>query len=285
MPGIDLHVHTRFSDGTFTPRRAIELARERGLDTVAITDHDTTDGLPEATEAGAEFDVTVIPGVEFSTVRAGDGLHLLAYFLDPADPGLAGELRRLREDRFTRGERMVAKLQELGYPISFEQVRKIAQDGNIIRPHVAQALVEAGVVPSVGDAFSDELIGSRGRAYVEKHAMDPLDALGLIHRAGGVCVLAHPGTWREASPVPDALIRELADAGLDGLEASHPEHTPQMEAGYIRLAKELGLIWTGSSDCHGERYDPIRLGMRTTLPEQFDRLKERASELRAGAPR
>jgi 3',5'-nucleoside bisphosphate phosphatase len=219
--------------------------------------------------------------VEFSTVHHGDGIHVLAYFVDTADPALTAELQRLRDDRFVRGERMVAKLLDLGYPISFERVREIARGGNIIRPHVAQALVEAGVVPTVKDAFSDELIGSGGKAYVEKHALAPAAALSLIHDAGGVCVLAHPGTWREASPVPDAVIHQLAEAGLDGLEASHPEHAPEVEERYLAMARELGLIWTGSSDCHGDRYDPVRLGMRTTDPEQFERLRVRADELRA----
>jgi len=273
--GIDLHTHTVYSDGTFTPAQLIALAGERDVATLALTDHDTTDGLQEAMTAGAEKGVEVVPGVEFSTVHSGEGVHILCYFMDPADPGLVAELRRLREDRFTRGERMVARLQELGYPISFERVRKIARGGNIIRPHVAQALVEAGVVPTIKEAFSDELIGSRGKAYVEKHALHPREALELIHEAGGACVLAHPGTWRETKPVPETLIDELAEAGLDGLEASHPEHTPEAEARYVAKAEALGLVWTGSSDCHGTRYDPVRLGMRTTPPEQFEELKRR----------
>jgi 3',5'-nucleoside bisphosphate phosphatase len=285
MTGIDLHVHTLYSDGTFTPRECLSLARERGLSTVAVTDHDTVDGLPEAFQAGRDAGVEVVPGVELSTVYEHEGVHILCYFLALDDPGLTAELRRLREDRFTRGERMVGKLQELGYPISFERVREIAHGGNIVRPHVAQALVEAGVVPMVKDAFSDELIGSKGRAYVEKHALHPLDAMRLIHGAGGVCVLAHPGTWRETSPVPARLIDELAEAGLDGIEASHPEHTPEVEAKYVAQAGELGLIWTGASDCHGARYDPVRLGMRTTPVEQFERLRDRAGELGDRAPR
>jgi len=279
VPGIDLHTHTFYSDGTFTPRDLMTLARERGLDVVAVTDHDTTVGLAEAEAAAEPLGIELVPGVEFSTVRDGEGMHILAYFVDPSDPGLKEELERLQADRFTRGERMVARLQELGYPISFDRVREIAQGGNIIRPHVAQALVEAGVVPSVKDAFSDELIGSGGKAYVEKHALHPVDALRLIHGAGGVCVLAHPGTWREASPVPVQAIDELVEAGLDGIEASHPEHTPEMELQYVQMAERWGLIWTGSSDCHGTRYDPVRLGSRTTPPDQFQRLKARAAEL------
>lgn len=283
MPGIDLHTHTNYSDGTFEPRESIELARERGLETIAVTDHDTTRGLAEAFAAGAELGVEVVPGVEFSTIYGGEGVHVLCYYMDADHPELAAELQRLQDDRFRRGERMVERLQELGYPISFERVREIAKGGNIVRPHVAQALVEAGVVETAKEAFTEALIGSGGRAYVEKHALHPVDALELIHRAGGVCVLAHPGTFRETKPVPATLIEELVAGGLDGIEALHPEHVPEVEARYVEMAERLGLLYTGSSDCHGTRYDPVRMGSRTTPPEQFDRLKERAAELRLQA--
>src|SRR5438874_1863558 len=251
MPGIDLHVHTIHSDGTFTPTQIVELAAERLLSTIAITDHDTTNGLADAQRAGERAGVEIVPGVEFSTVYDGEGVHILCYFMEVDDPDLTAELQRLRDDRFRRGERMVERLQELGYPITFERVRQIAEGGNIIRPHVAQALVEAGVVSTVKDAFSDELIGSRGRAYVEKHALHPLEALRLIHGAGGVCVLAHPGTWRETSPVPPRLVDELAEAGLDGVEASHTEDTPGGEGRCIAQAEGRGRIWTGSLACPG----------------------------------
>src|SRR5438132_1030931 len=168
MPGIDLHVHTTYSDGTFSPREAVALARERGLDTLAMTDHDSIDGLPEGFVAGAEAGVQVVPGVEFSTVRDGEGVHVLAYYTDLEDQPFLAELRRLREDRFSRGERMVAKLQDLGYPITFDRVREIAKGGTIVRPHVAWALVEAGVVPTVKEAFTDQFIGDGSPAYVEK---------------------------------------------------------------------------------------------------------------------
>jgi 3',5'-nucleoside bisphosphate phosphatase len=283
VPGIDLHTHSVNSDGTFTPSELVALAAERELSTIALSDHDTTAGLAEASAAGERAGVAIVPAVEFSTVRDGEGVHILCYRMDPEHEEFAEELRRLQDDRYRRGERMVERLQELGYPITFERVRSIARGGNIIRPHVAQALVEAGVVPTVKDAFTEEFIGSGGRAYVEKHALHPLEALALIHRAGGVCVLAHPGTWREAAPVPDALVEELVEAGLDGIEASHPEHTPEMEARYVAMAETLGLFWTGSSDCHGTRYDPVRLGMRTTPPEQFERMNERADARRASA--
>jgi predicted metal-dependent phosphoesterase TrpH len=276
VPGIDLHTHTVHSDGSFSPRSLVSLAADRGLNVIALTDHDSVDGLDEAAAAGHDLGVEVVPGIELSTILGGEGVHILCYFMDREHPGLVAELHRLREDRFSRGERMVARLQELGYPITFERVRQIARGGNIIRPHVAQALVEAGVIPAVKDAFTEEFIGSGGRAYVQKHALGPVDAIELVHSAHGVCVLAHPGTYREVSPAPVAMVEDLAAQGLDGIEASHPEHGPDVEARYIELAGRLDLFWTGSSDCHGTLYDPIRLGMRTTPPEQFERLRLRA---------
>jgi 3',5'-nucleoside bisphosphate phosphatase len=270
---IDLHAHTTFSDGTFTPEELIGLARQRGLTTLAVTDHDSTEGLDRAFAAAGDDGLEIVPGVEFSTVRDGHGIHVLAYWMDLEDKAFQTELRRLREDRFRRGERTVEKLQELGYPVSFERVREIAEGGNIVRPHIAQALVEAGVVPTIEDAFTPELIGEGGRAYVEKHALDPLDALRLIKDAGGLVVIAHPGLFRERLGASDEVIEQLAEAGLDGIEAAHPDHDPDAEGRYRDMARRLGLVATGSSDCHGTRYEPVRLGSVTTEPEEFARLK------------
>ena len=272
---IDLHAHTVFSDGTFRPAETVALALERGLTAVSISDHDSTEGLPEAHEAAATTGLEIVPGVEFSTVHEGRGIHLLAYWMDVADREFQAELTRLRDDRFRRGERMVEKLQELGYPVSFERVREIAEGKNVVRPHIAQALVEAGVISTIEDAFTPELIKDGGRAYVEKHALDPVDALGLIKRAGGLGVIAHPGLHREGLGVPDALIERLAEAGLDGIECAHPDHPPEAETKYREMARRLGIVATGSSDCHGTRYDPVRLGSVTTEPGEFSRLKDR----------
>jgi len=275
VPGIDLHTHTRYSDGTFTPAELVSLALERDLDVVAVTDHDSTEGIAEAVEAAEGTRLEIVPGVEFSTVDDGHGVHVLAYWMDLEDAEFQAELRRLRDDRFTRGERMVEKLQELGYPVSFERVREIASGGNIVRPHVAQALVEAGVVPSIDDAFTPRLIGDGGRAYVEKHALHPVDAIALIKRARGLAVVAHPGLHEEGLGVPDELIERMVPAGLDGIEAAHTDHTPEMESRYRRMARRLGLVATGASDCHGTRYDPVRLGSVTTDPEEFARLRSK----------
>jgi hypothetical protein len=167
---------------------------------------------------------------------------------------------------------MVAKLRSLGYPVSFERVREIAGTGNIVRPHVAQALVEAGVVADEEEAFG-RLIGDDGPAYVPKHALAPIDALALVRRASGACVLAHPGMWSAEAPVPEDLIEAMAEAGMAGLEADHSDHTPEQREHYRGLAKRLGLVVTGGSDCHGTRYDPVRLGSVTTDPDQFRMLR------------
>ncbi len=272
VSGIDLHTHTNRSDGTFTPAELVRLAAERGLDVVAVTDHDTTDGLDEAAATGAQAGIEVVPGVEFSAEHERASVHVLCYWMDVANVDLQAELRRLRDDRFRRGEMMVDKLRELGFPVAFERVREIAQGGNIVRPHVAQAMVEAGVVSSEEEAFERWIADGRP-AHVPKHALDPLDALALIHGAGGLCVLAHPGMWGDQTEVPQELIEAMARAGMAGLEVDHTDHAPEQRARYRALAERLGLIPTGGSDCHGTRYDPIRLGTSLCEPESLQALR------------
>jgi predicted metal-dependent phosphoesterase TrpH len=272
MPGIDLHTHSNRSDGTFTPSEVVRLAADLGLDVVALTDHDTTDGLEEAATAGRGVGVDVVPGVEFSAEYRGASIHVLCYWPDVDDAALREELARLRDNRLRRGELMVEKLQALGLPISFERVRQIAGGGNIVRPHVAQAMVEAGIVETEKDAF-DRYIADGGPASVPKHALDPVDAVALIRSVGGACVLAHPGMWGDQTSVPDELIERMAAAGMAGLEVDHCDHTPEQREYYGAIADRLGLIPTGGSDCHGARYDPVRLGSALTLPESFDALR------------
>jgi len=274
MPGIDLHTHSVRSDGTNTVTENVALARERGLAGIAITDHDTTAGLDEASAAAAGTDLQIVPGIEFSAEHDGASLHVLAYWIDPADPELVAELQRLTDTRFRRGELMVEKLRALGYDISFERVRAIAGDDLVARPHIAQAMVEAGIVPTEKDAF-DRFISDGGPAYVPKHALAPMDALALIRGAGGVCVLAHPAMWKGNGAVPDELIEEMAAGGMGGLEVDHPDHDPDQRAHYRALAGRLDLVPTGASDCHGARYG-YRLGAETTPVELVDELRSRA---------
>jgi hypothetical protein len=275
MPAVDLHTHTNRSDGTFEPAELVRLAAERGLDAVGVTDHDTTDGLPEAAAAGTEHGVEVVPGVEFSAEHLGSSVHVLCYWMDPSHEGFQAELSRLRNDRFRRGELMVEKLQALGFDMSFERVREIAKGGNIVRPHVAQAMVEAGIVASEEEAFEKWIADGRP-AHVPKHALDPVDAVTLIRQAGGLCVLAHPGMWGDQTSVPDELIEAMAGAGMAGLEVEHTDHSPEQRDRYRALAAGLDLVATGGSDCHGTRYDPIRLGTSRCPPESFAALRELA---------
>jgi predicted metal-dependent phosphoesterase TrpH len=203
--------------------------------------------------------------------------------MDPENPALQLELRRLRDDRYRRGELMVDKLRALGLPIAFERVREIAGDATIVRPHIAQAMVEAGIVETEKEAF-ERYIGDGGPAHVAKHALDPVDAVALIDAAGGVCALAHPGMWGDQSSVPDELVERMAAAGMRGLEVDHPDHTPEAREGYRALADRLGLIATGGSDCHGTRYDPVRLGSSLCDPEAFVALRAAAFRGSPAAP-
>jgi len=274
MTRIDLHTHSKESDGTNSITANVELALSRDLDGIAITDHDTTAGYAEAAEATADTELAWIPGIEFSAEHDGASLHVLAYWADPSNPPLVEELRRLTDTRFRRGELMVEKLQELGYDISFDRVRAIAGDDLIARPHVAQAMVEAGIVSTEKEAF-DRFISDGGVAYVPKHALAPMDALALIRDAGGVCVLAHPAMWKGNGAVADVLIEDMAAAGMGGREVDHPDQDPERRAHYRAMAERLDLVPTGGSDCHGARYD-YRLGAESTPGELVDELRLRA---------
>jgi predicted metal-dependent phosphoesterase TrpH len=276
MPGYDLHTHSTRSDGTLEPAAVVRLGAERGLEGIAITDHDTFAGLDEAAAAASEAGVAFVPGIEFSAEFEGASLHILGYWVDPENDPVRRELKRLTDTRFRRGELMIEKLQELGHDISFDRVREIAGGETIARPHVATAMVEAGIVATEKEAF-DRFISDDGIAYVPKHALAPVDALDLIRAAGGACVLAHPGMWKGQGSVPDELIEQMAAGGMAGLEVDHPDHDPKQRAKYRAAADRLGLIPTGASDCHGERYG-TRLGCDRTSPDLVQELRRRAGE-------
>jgi predicted metal-dependent phosphoesterase TrpH len=274
MPGYDLHSHSNRSDGTLRPAEVMVLAAQRDLAGVALTDHDTFDGLDEAAATAHELDLEFVPGIEFSAEHDGASLHILGYWVDPHDRAIEAELLRLTATRFRRGEMIVEKLRELGFDISLERVLELAGGEAIARPHIAQAMVEAGIVADEKEAF-DRYISDEGLAYVPKHALPPMEALRLIGDAGGVCVLAHPGMWRGNDTVPDELIEEMAAGGMVGLEVLHPDHDEEMRAKYSAIAERLDLVATSASDCHGERYG-FRMGEERTDAETFAELKRRA---------
>jgi 3',5'-nucleoside bisphosphate phosphatase len=266
----DLHSHSSASDGTRPPADVIGRAAAAGLDAIALTDHDTVAGMAEAADA-LPSGLTLIPGMELSCRRDGHSVHLLAYLFDPDHPDLARQVAVIRNSRVERAVAMVAKLNELGVPITWEQVKAIAAGGVIGRPHIARAMVQVGTITSPDRAFSPEWIGPGGRAHVRRYALDPGEAIGLVHAAGGVTVLAHPFAVTRGWSVPEALIGGLAGAGLDGVEVAHPDHDAQQREHLAAVARELGLVATGGSDDHGI-LTADRIGTEWTTQDDLDRL-------------
>ncbi|HZG03461.1 MAG TPA: PHP domain-containing protein [Streptomyces sp.] len=272
---IDLHTHSTASDGTDTPAELVRAAAAAGLDVVALTDHDTVAGHAEAAGALPEG-LTLVPGAELSCRLDGVSLHMLAYLFDPDEPELARERELVRDDRVPRARAMVARLRELGVPITWERVAEIAGEGAVGRPHIATAMVELGVVKTVSDAFTAEWIANDGRAYVEKHELDPFTAIRLVKGAGGVAVLAHPLAVKRGRCVPESAIADLAAAGLDGVEVDHMDHDAATRDRLRGIARDLGLLTTGSSDYHGTR-KTCRLGEHTTDPDVWAEIAARGS--------
>jgi predicted metal-dependent phosphoesterase TrpH len=283
MPGFDLHTHSTFSDGTLEPEQVVELAATRDLTGFALTDHDTTEGVERALQAATATGLEVLLGCELSAEHEGAGapqaaatpVHVLGYGFDPAEPVFAARRAWILEGRVGRARRMVERLRALGADVDLDRVLDLAGSGSVGRPHVAQALVEAGVVADVASAFSPEWIGTGGRAYVAKDAVGPEEAVALIRGAGGVAVLAHPSLHAGAGAVPEPVIRAMAAAGLAGLEVDHPDQEPAERARLRALAGELGLETTGASDCHGALYG-YRLGVERTPDATVERLLARA---------
>src|SRR3954449_4696510 len=271
---IDLHTHSSVSDGTDSPAALLAAARDAGLDVVALTDHDTTDGWALA-EGARPAGMTVVPGMELSCRWFPDGdrpisVHLLAYLFDPEHPGLMSERTRLRQERLGRGEKIATALAAAGYPVSWDRIVEASEGGGVGRPHIARALVEAGVVGSVDEAFAT-LLHPRSAHYVAKADTDVRVGIALVRAAGGVPVFAHGLATKRGRVVGDDAIAAMVQAGLLGLEVDHPDHAPPERSHLRGLADDLGLIVTGSSDYHGtNKQTPI--GACTTDPDQLEAL-------------
>ena len=259
---IDLHTHSNASDGTQSPAEVMSSAAESGLDVVALTDHDTTAGWVEAAEAAKQEGIALVRGIEISCQHEGISIHLLGYLQDPTAPGLLGELQRSRESRDTRAQRMVELLSQ-DVPLSWEDaVEQIEPGATIGRPHIADAMVAKGIVPSRDVAFADYLYDG-SPYFVSHYAPDPVTALRLVRQAGGVAVMAHPFASGRGRVVKDSVIEEMAAAGMAGLEVYHRDHSSAEVQHGLDLAASLGLFVTGSSDYHGEG-KPNKLGENTT---------------------
>lgn len=272
---LDLHLHTHFSDGTLSPRELVEEAHRAGLNLISVTDHDHVGGIAEAQEAAGPLGMAVIPGVEINTNHEGHEVHILGYFLDTRHPELQTTLAEQRRGRQERTRRMVKKLQEKGLPISLSDVEGRPElDSTLGRPHVAAALVRAGCVSSVEEAFQ-RYLGSRCPGYIPQLGMTVDQAIALIRRAGGLAVLAHPGLWRANGD----RVGWLVSLGLGGLEVYYPKHSTEQQARYHELAEQYGLIMTGSSDYHGPvEHSAGPIGGTPVPPEVEERFRALARE-------
>jgi 3',5'-nucleoside bisphosphate phosphatase len=278
----DLHLHTTASDGSDTPAHLVAQARRLGLRVIAITDHDSTEGVAEALAAARGSDLEVIPGIEVSTdVPAGE-VHVLGYFVNTADEALQSILRLLRESRVGRARQMVEKLAVLGLPLDYERVRQLAGEGAVGRPHVAQAMLEKGYVSSMREAF-DRYISRNGPAYVERYKLTPVEAVALIRRAGGLAGLAHPVIMGAAEPLGgdydlDSLLAELAGAGLAAMECYYTGYPLDVTKSLLAKAQALSLIPTGGSDYHGANLEGPVLGDVEVPFSSVEALKARLGE-------
>lgn len=277
MTRADLHIHTTASDGLFPPDEVVRIAKEAGLRAIAITDHDTVGGVAHARAAAANFGIELVPGVEISTLAEGQDVHVLGYFVDTEQKWFLQRLQSLQYMREERNRQIIEKLNKMGIAITWEEVQAKKRDAsperNVGRPHIAEVLVDKGVVHSMDEAF-DRYLGKDGAAYVTTKRMTPFEAIDLIKEAGGVPVLAHPGLYEN-----DALVEEIIAHGLVGLEVYHPDHDRERTERYRLMAERYGLIVTAGSDFHGERHGSMfhaPIGTQTVAYDQVKRLKSAA---------
>jgi 3',5'-nucleoside bisphosphate phosphatase len=267
---VDLHTHTYFSDGYYSPGQIIEKAKNAGIDIISITDHDNLNGIPEAVEAAKDYGIEVISGVEISSDIGDREVHILAYFIEQDNPELERYLLFFREERIKRAERIVKKLNSLGLSLHINDVLDIAQNCAVGRPHIAQAMLNKNLVSSYFEAFN-KYIGNGSPAYEKKVHISPRSAFKIISDAGGLSFIAHPGY------MPESILKDLIEAGVDGIEVLHPSHSPQQVRFYRGIVNEYFLLQSGGSDFHGgKRDDEKNLGSYsigfTTLEEMRSRL-------------
>ncbi len=276
---VDLHSHTTASDGTLAPAALVAEAARRGVRVLAITDHDSTEGLGEAMEATRAWaPLAIVPGIEINCDVEGAEVHVLGYLMDHEAGWFQAFCRAQREERRARVHRMAARLAELGLPVEADEVLALVREGSAGRPHVAQVMVARGYVKSVREAFDRYLAAGRP-AHVPRTKVTPADAVRLIRRAGGVPVLAHPGLADR-----DALIPALVEAGLLGIECYYPEHSPAQRVRYLGLCRAHDLVATGGSDFHGPRVRAAQLGSVPVPLRAWEDLCRKAEEARRSAP-
>lgn len=271
MKFADLHLHTNFSDGTWTPEELVLQAQKNGLACIAITDHDSVEGCARAAAACAAVNMEFIPGSELTAEQDDTELHVLGYFLDTGNEKLLGEIAKFQVVRQNRIHEMVARINELGVPLQAESIFALANCKSPGRPHVARAMVKAGYVKSLDEAFERFL--KKGRpAWVPKSKISALDAIELVHQAGGLAVMAHPGLNRTDNVIPG-----LVAAGLDGIECFHTKHSTAMSERYLEIADKYNLLVTGGSDCHGFSKGKPLIGTVRLPYDHIEQMKARKS--------
>jgi hypothetical protein len=276
--GVDLHSHTTASDGALAPRDLVRLAARHGVRVLAVTDHDSTEGLPEAIDEAARHGIEIVPGLEINTDVPGAEIHVLGYCVDWQAEWFQAFLREQRAERTARVHRIVERLTGLGMPLAADEVFAICKEGSPGRPHVAQAMVNRGYVKSVREAF-DRWLRTDGPANVPRRRLTPAEAVAVIRRADGVPVLAHPGLANR-----DEMIPGLVAAGLAGIETYYPEHSVGQITGYRRMCQRLRLVATGGSDYHGSHTGRASTVGSPHIPlEVWHALKQKAQELRTAS--
>lgn len=274
---IDLHVHSTFSDGTFSPSELVKTAQAKHIQAISITDHDTMEGTAEALAAGKKYGIEVVPGLEMSVVHKSVHLHLLGYYADSRCEKLNGALHSIQNARMERNSKILEKLNALSIEVSLEDVEIKSTVGQTGRPHIAQVMLEKGYVKSIDHAFLDYL-GRNGLAYVPRKVMDAGEAIRLIRGAGGIAVLAHPATIDNSFRTIPRLVGELSKIGLQGLEVYYPAHKRANRKELNRLAARYGLVVTGGSDYHGDIRPGTSMACGTNVfvpPHLLARLQER----------
>jgi len=259
MAAIDLHSHSIFSDGTNTPEELVALAEQGGLSALALTDHDTTDGLPRFMAAGANSSVQTVSGIELSAEFGEVTLHILGLLFDPANQELQAALQWVREGRTERNVQILEKLNRLGYNLTHDDVRKHSSDDLIGRPHFAAALIEKGHFKHKDKIFK-QLLGKGKAAYVDRRRLSPEACVELIRNAGGIAVIAHPGQMKLTARSLRRLVKKLKEHGLGGIEVWHPTHKEYQTASFLRICEEFDLAATGGSDFHGKLTPDLTLG-------------------------
>ncbi|MDP8263303.1 MAG: PHP domain-containing protein [Candidatus Ancaeobacter aquaticus] len=264
---IDLHIHTNYSDGTYSPSEVVHQASRIGLRAISITDHDTVDGIEEAMNAARDLSLEIIPGIELSADDGNNQMHILGYYIDWRNPTFNAQLTELSDDRLNRARSIVDKLNQIGVKIDFNEVMNISGKGTVGRMHIAQAMKKKGIVNTVQESFN-KYIGNGRSAYTAKYKLRPGEAIKLIKDSGGVSVVAHPGLLKR-----QAIIEELIDLGLDGIEVYHTDHKPAAVKKYLLVAAAHNLIVSGGSDCHGLGKDKMLMGTVKVPYDVLERMK------------